>query len=68
MIGLGGGMGSPWVGEAFEHIKKGALTKTAKREGYSHALPFAKEVLAHPKEHTAVTRKRAQFLLNIQRK
>ncbi len=56
-----------WIQEAMTHIKKGALTKTAKAHGET-PLEFAKEVLEHPEKHTATTRKRAQFLVNIQKK
>jgi hypothetical protein len=56
------------LSEIMPTLKKGALTKTAKAEGYESALPFAKDVLAHPEAHTETTRKRAQFLVNIQRK
>jgi hypothetical protein len=56
-----------WIGEAMKHIKKGALTKTAKHAGMK-PLQFAKEVVEHPEHHTETTRKRAQFLVNIQHK
>ena len=50
-----------------KHIKKGALTSQAARVG-KKPLEFAKAVLADPKKHTKTTRKRAQFLINIQSK
>jgi len=56
------------LSEIMPTLKKGALTKTAKAEGYESALPFAKDVLAHPEAHTETTRKRAQFLVNLQKK
>ena len=56
-----------WIQEALPHIKKGALTKQAKRE-HETPLEFAKDVLAHPEKHTERKRKRAQFLMNIQGK
>lgn len=56
-----------WVQEAVSHMKKGALTKTAKRAG-KKPLEFAKEVVEHPEKHTETTRKRAQFLVNIQKR
>ena len=56
-----------FIQEVVSHMKKGALTKQAKRVG-EKPLQFAKEVLAHPEKHTEKTRKRAQFLVNIQRK
>lgn len=56
-----------WIQEALPHIKKGALTKQAKRKKET-PLEFAKDVLAHPEKHTERTRKRAQFLMNIQGK
>lgn len=48
-------------------FKKGAMTKEAKKHGET-ALEFAKEVLAHPEKHDLTTRRRAQFLINIQKK
>ena len=47
--------------------KKGAMTKAGARHGES-ALEYAKDVLAHPEKHDITTRRRAQFLVNIQRK
>jgi len=56
-----------FIQEAMKHIKKGALTAQAKRVG-KKPMEFAEEVLAHPGSHTETTRKRAQFLKNIQRR
>jgi hypothetical protein len=56
-----------WIGEAMKHIKKGALTKTASAHGMK-PLEFAKEVVEHPEAHSKLTKKRSQFLVNIQRK
>jgi len=56
-----------FIQEAMKHIKKGALTAQAKRHGES-PMEFAKEVLMHPEAHTETTRKRAQFLMNIQKR
>jgi hypothetical protein len=53
--------------EVTAHMKKGALTKTAKKSGMM-PLEFAKSVLAHPEKHDLTTRRRAQFLINIQKK
>ena len=50
-----------------KHIKKGAFTAQASRHG-KKPMAYAKEVLAHPTEHTVTTRRRAQFLMNIQKK
>ena len=61
-------MGTPWVGEAVKHMKKGTLTRMAKEHGYAHALPFAKEVLAHPAKYSEKARKKSQFLVNISKK
>jgi hypothetical protein len=47
--------------------KKGAMTKAAKKH-HEKPLEYAKEVLAHPEKHDLTTRRRAQFLVNIQRK
>ena len=56
-----------WVSEAFKHIKKGALTKTASAH-HMKPLEFAKEVVEHPEAHSKLTKKRAQFLVNVQHK
>jgi hypothetical protein len=56
-----------WIQDAMKHIKKGALTSQAARVG-KKPLQYAKAVLAEPKKHTETTRKRAQFLINIQGK
>ena len=48
-------------------FKKGAMTKAAKKMGMM-PLEFAKSVLAHPEKHDITTRRRAQFLVNIQKK
>jgi triosephosphate isomerase len=56
-----------FIAQAMKHIKKGALTATAKHADMK-PLQFAKEVVEHPEHHTDLTRKRAQFALNIQRK
>ena len=56
-----------FIQEVVSHMKKGALTKQAKRE-HEKPLEFAKGVLAHPEKYTERTRKRAQFLVNIQGK
>lgn len=56
-----------WIQEAMKHIKKGAFTRQAARHG-EKPMAYAKEVLAHPTEHTVTTRRRAQFLMNIQKK
>lgn len=47
---------------------RGAMTRQAHVHGYPSALPFAKHVLEHPHEYDMTTRRRAQFLANIQRK
>ena len=56
-----------FIAEAMKHIKKGALTKTASAHGMK-PLQFAKTVVEHPEQYAAKTRKRSQFLVNIQRK
>lgn len=56
-----------FIQEVVSHMKKGALTKTAKAHGMK-PLEFAKEVVAHPEKHTETTRKRSQFLVNIQKR
>jgi hypothetical protein len=47
---------------------RGAMTRQAHVHGYPSALPFAKHVLEHPHEYDTTTKRRAQFLANIQRK
>lgn len=59
--------GSKFIQESMKHIKKGALTAQAKRHG-EKPMEFAKEVLEHPERHTETTRKRAQYLVNIQKR
>ena len=56
-----------WIQEAMKHVKKGAFTAEAKKH-HKKPMAYAKEVLAHPTEHTVTTRRRAQFLMNIQGK
>jgi len=56
-----------FIQEVVATMKKGAMTKTAKRHG-EKPLEYAKEVLAHPEKHTTTMRRRAQFLVNIQKK
>ena len=56
-----------WIQEAMKHIKHGAFTREASRH-HERPMAYAKEVLAHPTEHSLTTRRRAQFLMNIQRK
>jgi len=50
---------------AMKHLKKGAFTKQAMAHGET-PKEFMKEVLEHPEKHTETTRKRAQFMKNIQ--
>lgn len=54
-----------WISMAKKHLHIGAFTKQAKAHGET-PKQFMKEVLAHPSEHTETTRKRAQFMKNIQ--
>lgn len=61
-------MGTGLLSEAMKHVKKGTLTRMAKEHGYSHALPFAKEIVSHPEKYTEKARKKSQFLVNIQKK
>lgn len=56
-----------WISEVVEHMKKGAMTKTAARH-HETPLEYAKEILAHPEKHTLTMRRRAQFLVNIHKK
>ena len=51
-----------WIQMAMKHIKMGAFTKA---HGET-PKQFMKEVLANPSEHSETTRKRAQFMKNIQ--
>ena len=54
-----------WIQMAKKHLHVGAFTKQAKAHGET-PKQFMKEVLAHPSEHSETTRKRAQFMKNIQ--
>ena len=56
-----------WIAMAKKHLNVGAFTAQAKAHGET-PKQFMKEVLAHPSEHTEKTRKRAQFMKNIQPK
>ncbi len=56
-----------WIQEATKGMKKGALTDEAKRHGME-PLEFAHHVLAHPKDFTITTRRRAQFAVNVQKR
>lgn len=56
-----------FIGEVVAHMKKGAMTKTAARH-HETPLEYSKEVLAHPEKHSLTMRRRAQFLVNIQKK
>lgn len=48
-------------------FKKGAFTAQAKEAGKT-TKEMMKEVLAHPEEYSTRTRRRAQFMKNIQKK
>ena len=54
-----------WIAMAKKHLHVGAFTKQAKAHGET-PKQFMKEVLANPSEHSETTRKRAQFMKNIQ--
>lgn len=60
--------GELWIQDAVKSMnKKGTLnsfTKQAKREGLS-AIDFAKKVLKNPKGYALKTRRRAQFVKNV---
>ena len=58
------GKSKKWIQEATAHMKTGAFTKQASREGKTPA-EYAEAVLSHPKKHTETTRKRAQFVKNV---
>ena len=60
--------GETWIQDAVNQMKKkgtiGAFTKQAKREGLA-PLDFAKKVLKNPKGYTLKTRRRANFVKNV---
>lgn len=60
--------GELWIQEATKNMKKngsvGAFTKQAKREGLT-PIEFAKKVLAKPQGYTIKTRRRANFVKNV---
>lgn len=62
------GGGELWIQDAVSQMKKkgtiGAFTKQAKREGLS-PIDFAKKVLKNPKGYTLKTRRRANFVKNV---
>lgn len=62
--GLGHLVRKRWIQNATKHMKEGAFTKQALRHGET-PKEYAKEVLAHPKNVTERTRKRAQFVKNV---
>ena len=60
--------GELWIQEATKNMKKkgsiGAFTKQAKREGLT-PIEFAKKVLKKPQGYTIKTRRRANFVKNV---
>ena len=60
--------GETWIQDAVNQMKKkgtiGAFTKQAKREGLT-PIDFAKKVLKKPKGYTLKTRRRANFVKNV---
>jgi hypothetical protein len=60
--------GELWIQDAIEQMSKkgtiGAFTKQAKREGLT-PIEFAKKVLKNPKGYTLKTRRRANFVKNV---
>jgi len=60
--------GELWIQDAVAQMKKkgtiGAFTKQAKREGVT-PIEFAKKVLKNPKGYTLKTRRRANFVKNV---
>jgi hypothetical protein len=60
--------GELWIQDAVSQMKKkgtiGAFTKQAKREGAT-PIEFAKKVLKNPKGYTLKTRRRANFVKNV---
>ena len=62
------GGGGVWIQDAVSQMEKkgtiGAFTKQAKREGLS-PIDFAKKVLKNPKGYTLKTRRRANFVKNV---
>jgi hypothetical protein len=60
--------GELWIQDSINQMKKkgtiGAFTKQAKREGLT-PIEFAKKVLKNPKGYTLKTRRRANFVKNV---
>jgi hypothetical protein len=60
--------GEVWIQDAVKQMKKkgtiGAFTKQAKREGLT-PIAFAKKVLKNPKGYALKTRRRANFVKNV---
>ena len=65
----GSGMPKKWIQDVVgsPKFKKGAFTKQALKEQET-PLEFAQDVLAHPEHFSLKTRRRAQFLHNIQQR
>lgn len=60
---------SKWIQSVVgsKDFKAGAFTAQAKKEGMT-PMSFMKKVLDNPEDYSVTTRRRAQFLKNIQRK
>ena len=56
-----------WIQGVVAHMKKGAFTAQAKQHGMT-VPEFREEVMEHPTKYSTTTKRRAQFLTNIQRK
>ena len=63
---IGMGRSKKWIQAAVKTMKKGAFTKQALRADH---LPkeYAEMVLSEPEKHTLTTRRRAQFVKNVER-
>lgn len=61
------GKDEDFIQEVIARMKTGAFASQAKRKG-QEPLDFAKDILANPGRYTETTRRRAQFLVNIQSK
>jgi hypothetical protein len=62
----GGKKPKKWIQKVVADMKKGAFTKQALRHKMTPD-EFAKEVMAHPDKYTLTTRRRANFLINIEK-
>lgn len=55
-----------WIQDAISNMKEGSFTKQARRK-HMTTKELVEDVIKHPKKFALKTRRRAQFLKNIQK-